>query len=88
MVDLNMLYFWRRHTTSVAPSSSSPPNQEQSETTFPIASSQSSSLQRFLNDPTRTTKRPDTVGVYYDPMSIVRNNRVVEMPYDITNTGA
>lgn len=86
MVDHNMLYFWRCQATSVAPSSS--PNQEQSETIFPIASSQSSSLQKFLNDPTRTTKRPDTVGVYHDPMSIVRNNRMVEMPYDVTNTGA
>ncbi|KAJ8657838.1 hypothetical protein O0I10_006365 [Lichtheimia ornata] len=83
-----MLYFWRRQATTVSPSPSSSPSQEQSETVFPIASSQSSSLQKFMNDPTRTTKRPDTVGTFYDPMSIVRNNHLVEMPYDITNTGA
>lgn len=47
------------------------------------------STEKFMNDPTRTTNRPDIVGYYYDPMSCGSGQyNVVSVGYDCTNTGA
>ncbi|CEP17400.1 hypothetical protein [Parasitella parasitica] len=46
------------------------------------------STEKYLNDPTRTTKRPDVVGYYYDPMSCGGHCNAIPVGYDCTNTGA
>lgn len=48
------------------------------------------STEKYMNDPMRTTNRPEVVGYYYDPMSCgsPRVGHVVSSGYDCTNTGA
>ncbi|KAG2234685.1 hypothetical protein BDF21DRAFT_430128 [Thamnidium elegans] len=46
------------------------------------------STDKFTNDPMRTTKYPEVVGSYYDPMSCARPGNITHVGFDCTNTGA
>jgi hypothetical protein len=49
------------------------------------------STEKYMNDPMRTTNRPEVVGYYYDPMSCGPPSKpgyIVSSGYDCTNTGA
>jgi hypothetical protein len=48
------------------------------------------STEKYMNDPMRTTNRPEVVGYYYDPMSCgsPRVGYTSSAGYDCTNTGA
>ncbi|KAG2193279.1 hypothetical protein INT46_003303, partial [Mucor plumbeus] len=46
------------------------------------------STEKYMNDPTRTTKHPDVVGYYYDPMSCGGQRNIISVGHDCTNTGA
>ncbi|ORY91179.1 hypothetical protein BCR43DRAFT_498651 [Syncephalastrum racemosum] len=53
--------------------------------TLSVSSAPATPTSKYLSDPMRSSKRPDYVGGYYDPMS-ARSSYCASV--DVTNTGA